>query len=127
MRNRQQRQSEMLFTYPKTTRSEALRCFERGLGYKATAKVIRVPVFTVRDWLRQWKKNQFVMEQVRRGRTTKEQQAIFALRVRGTPWKEVAEHFGCSVTTARNHYQAVLMAIVSGRPAVSDASVDTVV
>ena len=110
----------MRFTHSKETREAAQHCFEQGLGYKATAKVIHVPTLTVRDWLRQWHKDQFALTVMRKGRTTEEQQAIYALRCRGMPWRQIAERFGCSETTVKRYYHKELMVLATGTYAVKD-------
>ena len=104
----------MHFTHSKETRAAAQHCFEQGLGYKATAKAVHVPTLTVRDWLRQWRKDQFALAVMRKGRTTEEQQAIYALRCRGMPWHQIAERFGCSETTVKRYYHKELMALATG-------------
>lgn len=111
----------MRFTHPEETRAAAKHCFEQGLGYKASAKMIRVPVLTVRDWLRQWRKDQFALTAMCRGRTTEEQQAIYALRCRGMAWKDIARRFGCSETTAKRYYHKELMVLATGAYAVKNA------
>lgn len=42
-------------------RLHAVRLFEKGLGYKATARMLGIAPATVRDWLRLWKKGLFVV------------------------------------------------------------------
>ena len=110
----------MRFTHPEATRAEAKHCFEQGLGYKASAKKIRVPALTVRDWLRQWRKDQFALTAMWRGITTEEQQAIYALRCRGMAWKDIAQRFGCSETTAKRYYHKELMVLATRTHAVKN-------
>ena len=110
----------MRFTHPEETRAAAKHCFEQGLGYKASAKMIRVPALTVRDWLRQWRKDQFALTAMWRGITIEEQQAIYALRCRGMAWKDIAQRFGCSETTAKRYYHKELMVLATRTHAVKN-------
>lgn len=47
------------FHYSNETRLEAIECFERGLGYKATANELGIPQSTTRDWRRKWAAQDF--------------------------------------------------------------------
>ncbi len=47
--------SRTKFKHSEDVKAKAIRLFERDFGYKATAKILDIPVYTVRDWKRDWK------------------------------------------------------------------------
>ena len=47
--------------YNKETRRAAKKCFEHGLGYKATAKYLGIPQSAVREWNRLYKEGRFII------------------------------------------------------------------
>ena len=65
--------------YSDEVRLKAKEYFERGLGYKAVARVLNLPVSITRDWGRSWKKGEFRTSPV----MTYEQSLIISMREAG--------------------------------------------
>ncbi len=83
--------------YPSSQkRKAAIKLFEMGVGYKNAANILGLSVYTVRDWLRDFRKGTFKVElnvnQFRYAQETKDR--VIALRKEGFSWSE----YGARVT-----------------------------
>lgn len=52
----EEKDNSPFYKYPKEVRDQARMCFMAGYGYKKTASILKINVYTVRDWKREWKK-----------------------------------------------------------------------
>lgn len=86
-------------TIPPEKRQAAAKCFEEGLGYKHTARLIDVSEATVRDWKRLWQAHRFALSPVfqYKGKlSVAEQKQILVLRKNGQNIKSIALNLGYS-------------------------------
>lgn len=86
-------------TIPPEKRQAAAKCFEEGLGYKRTARLIGVSEATVRDWKRLWQSHRFALKpafQYKGKMSAAEQQHILTLRHTGQTIETIAKHLGRS-------------------------------
>ena len=84
-------------------RREAVELFEKGAGYKLTARKLGIKPSTVRDWARQWKKGAFSVKPALGVYhvTDPARQRIRELRAQGANWAEISRRTGVSRTTCR--------------------------
>ena len=84
-------------------RREAVELFEKGAGYKLTARKLGIKPSTVRDWARQWKKGAFSVKPALGVYhvTDAARQRIRELRAQGANWSEISRRTGVSRTTCR--------------------------
>ena len=84
-------------------RKAAAALFEAGMGYKSTAAQLGLSTYTVRDWLRKFKKGTFHVEinpnQYRHSPETKAR--VIALRAEGRSWREISVTTGVNISTCR--------------------------
>lgn len=84
-------------------RREAMELFEKGAGYKLTARKLGIKASTVRDWARQWRNGAFSI-QLGLGVyhiTDASRQRIRELRAQGLSLAEVSRLTGVTRTTCR--------------------------
>lgn len=91
-------------------RKAAVKLFAMGVGYKNAAGILGLSVYTVRDWLRDYKKGAFKTElnvnQFRYSQETKDR--VLALRKQGLSWSELSKATGVNASTCRNWYSQYL-------------------
>lgn len=84
-------------------RKAAVALFEAGVGYKSAAAQLGLSTYTVRDWLRKFKKGTFRIElnpnQYRHAPETKAR--VLALRGEGRSWRDISAATGVNVSTCR--------------------------
>lgn len=89
--------------HPEKVRRAAMRLFEKGAGYKLTARKLGIKASTVRDWARQWRKGTFSVKPAAKVYriTDRFRQTICELRAQGVSWVEISRRTGISRTTCR--------------------------
>ena len=97
--------------YPSSQkRKAAIKLFEMGVGYKNAANILGLSVYTVRDWLRDFRKGTFKVElnvnQFRYAQETKDR--VIALRKEGFSWSELSKATGVNMSTCRQWYAQFL-------------------
>ncbi|MDO5531675.1 helix-turn-helix domain-containing protein [Sutterella sp.] len=92
----------------KETREAAIRLFEQGTGYKATASRLGIAAATVRDWKRAWVKGEFSAEYRRRvPLDAMEIRIVGELKRIDTPDKTIATMLGCSISLVQNTWRRI--------------------
>ncbi len=85
-------------------RRQAKRLFEEGRGYKFVAAALGLSKYTVRDWLRAYKRGTFrVSASANQFRYSPEAKRYVAdLRLAGLSWRQISAKTGVSPSTCRN-------------------------
>lgn len=84
-------------------RKAALELFREGLGYKRAAAKLGLPVNTVRDWARAWRRGRFhVRLNANQYRYTAQTKLdVLSMRRRGASWREIVAATGVPCSTCR--------------------------
>lgn len=88
--------------HPAEIRREAARLFRTGKGPGVTARLLCVPFYTVRDWYRAWRKNEFDGEVAEAAKRYDDdtRKGVVALHGEGYSWTEVERITGISRASA---------------------------
>ena len=92
---------------PEAKRRQAKAMFEKGLGYKAVARLIELNVYTVRDWGREFKAGKFRVSDTELGDAATvvdlREDQILDLRRQGFDDRTIALRIGLSLQTVRRY------------------------
>lgn len=87
-------------------RKKAEAYFQEGYGYKATSTLLGISMYTVRDWLREYKSGIFTPSYkenaIRNSKKTEEiRSGVIADRALGLSYQELMKKYGASRTNIR--------------------------
>lgn len=87
-------------------RKKAEAYFQEGYGYKATSTLLGISMYTVRDWLREYKSGIFTPSYkenaIRNSKNTEEiRSGVIADRALGLSYQELMKKYGASRTNIR--------------------------
>lgn len=103
---------------PEAKRRQAKALFEKGLGYKAVARLLELNVYTVRDWGREFKVGKFRVSDTELGDAATvvdlREDQILDLRRQGFDDRTIALRIGLSLQTVRRYLRRSLMKDLSG-------------
>ena len=103
---------------PEAKRRQAKALFEKGLGYKAVARLLELNVYTVRDWGREFKAGKFRVSDTELGDAATvvdlREDQILDLRRQGFDDRTIALRIGLSLQTVRRYLRRSLMKDLSG-------------
>lgn len=92
---------------PEAKRRQAKAMFEKGLGYKAVARLLELNVYTVRDWGREFKAGKFRVSDSELGDAATvvdlREDQILELRRAGLDDRTIAMRVGLSLQTVRRY------------------------
>ncbi len=103
---------------PEAKRRQAKAMFERGMGYKAVARLLELNVYTVRDWGREFKAGKFRVSDTELGDAATvvdlREDQILDLRRQGFDDRTIALRIGLSLQTVRRYLKRSLMKELTG-------------
>ena len=98
---------------PEAKRRQAQAMFEKGLGYKAVARLLELNVYTVRDWGREFKAGKFRVSDGEGNDASTvvdlREDQILELRRQGQDDRTIALRVGLSLQTVRRYLRRSLM------------------
>lgn len=107
-----------MIIYTAEIRKKAQKCFKKGMGYKATAHQLNLPVSAVREWNRLWKAGQF-REDVGIPNNKKDKfsendiRQMIRYHGRGFSYTRIGEMFGCSGQYVSRRIRCLVMAAIA--------------
>lgn len=106
-----------MIIYTSDIRKKAQNCFKKGMGYKATAHKLQLPVSAVREWNRLWKAGQFrenpgQPNDQRHKYTDADIRKMVHYHGRGFTYTRIGEMFGCSAQYASRRINQFIMKLV---------------
>ena len=102
---------------PEAKRRQAKAMFEKGLGYKAVARLLELNVYTVRDWGREFKAGKFRVSDGEEDDTSTvvdlREDQILDLRRQGLDDRTIALRVGLSLQTVRRYMRRSMARLLS--------------